>query len=382
MISEGARTAVFGAPRRSTKGRASPALRARARELRAVADEALGDTHEQLASDDPDLEFSAQSFSELAERCVGRMPHPAGTDDAEAERLVGVALDLHQLALELDLDEYAARTDRLSACADALGRLRTLPSSRDLVDAVCQELVTRCDFGRAVVSRVESGTWVPMNGYFAEVDATWFDDFAERGIPLHGYSPEARMLTERLPALVHDTDNVSVHREIIVESGQSTSYVVAPLMEAGSVVGFLHADHFPSDRRADETDRDVLWAFAAGFTRIHERMVLLERVTAQRVEVERVVGSALRGIGEQPVQGAAGVGNALVAGQLDAIASLTTRETEVLHLIVAGASNQLIATQLVIAQDTVKSHVKQILRKLGVTNRAQVIACAAGTAPD
>jgi DNA-binding CsgD family transcriptional regulator len=349
--------------------------------LRAEVAAALGLSVEQLTPEGALLEFAAQTYSDLAQLCVARREVPSSTDDEVGPRLVALALDLHQLALELDLDEYAARTDRLSSCADALGRLRTLPSSRDLVDVVCQELVTRCDFGRAVISRVESGTWVPMNGYFAQADSTWFDDFAEQGIALHGYSPEARMLTERLPALVHDTENVTVHREIIVESGQSTSYVVAPLMEGGSVVGFLHADHFPSNRQADETDRDVLGAFAAGFTRIHERMVLLERVKAQRTEVERVVGSALRGIGEQPVQGVLGVGNALVAGQLDAIASLTARETEVLHLIVAGASNQLIASQLVIAQDTVKSHVKQILRKLGVTNRAQVIACAAGTAP-
>jgi DNA-binding NarL/FixJ family response regulator len=72
-------------------------------------------------------------------------------------------------------------------------------------------------------------------------------------------------------------------------------------------------------------------------------------------------------------------GQSLVAGQREALAELTARETEVLHLIVAGATNQLIATELVIAPDTVKSHVKQILRKLGVSNRAQAIAYAAGT---
>lgn len=39
----------------------------------------------------------------------------------------------------------------------------------------------------------------------------------------------------------------------------------------------------------------------------------------------------------------------------------------------------MITARLFIAQDAVKSHVKQIFRKLGVANRAQVIACAAGT---
>jgi DNA-binding CsgD family transcriptional regulator len=379
VISDAPRTALFGTPRRTTMCRTNATLRARGRALRVEVGEALGVGVEDLVPEDPFLEFAAETFSNLAQRCVERMAPPAVIDEPSGERLISLALDLHQLALELDLDEFSVRTGRLSDCADALGRLRTLPTSRDLVEAVCKELVSRCDFGRAVLSRVEKGTWVPMSAHFADADESWFDDFAEQGIPLHGHSPEARMLTERLPALVHDTETAPVHREIIVESGQSTSYVVAPLLAASAVVGFLHADHFPSTRQADETDRDVLWAFAAGFTRIHERMVLLERVQAQRSQVEHVVGSALRGISTQPQDDVVGTGHSLVAAQSEALAELTAREMEVLHLIVAGATNQVIATELVIAQDTVKSHVKQILRKLGVTNRAQVIAYAAGT---
>ncbi len=53
---------------------------------------------------------------------------------------------------------------------------------------------------------------------------------------------------------------------------------------------------------------------------------------------------------------------------------LTKRESEVVRLILTGASNAAIATDLVITIDTVKSHVKRILRKLRVTNRAELIA--------
>jgi len=45
------------------------------------------------------------------------------------------------------------------------------------------------------------------------------------------------------------------------------------------------------------------------------------------------------------------------------------REGEVLELIAAGATNSAIAERLVIAEHTVKSHVKHILRKLGAANR-------------
>ena len=53
--------------------------------------------------------------------------------------------------------------------------------------------------------------------------------------------------------------------------------------------------------------------------------------------------------------------------------ALTERETEVLRLIVQGQSNKEIARDLQIAEDTVKTHVKHILAKLGVQSRTQAV---------
>jgi DNA-binding NarL/FixJ family response regulator len=53
---------------------------------------------------------------------------------------------------------------------------------------------------------------------------------------------------------------------------------------------------------------------------------------------------------------------------------LTGREIEVLALMATGATNDRIADELVIANGTVKSHVKRILRKLCVENRAEAIS--------
>jgi LuxR family maltose regulon positive regulatory protein len=55
---------------------------------------------------------------------------------------------------------------------------------------------------------------------------------------------------------------------------------------------------------------------------------------------------------------------------------LTPREQQVLRLLLAGASNQQIATQLVISLATVRKHVSNLLGKLGVENRIQVITRA------
>ncbi len=55
---------------------------------------------------------------------------------------------------------------------------------------------------------------------------------------------------------------------------------------------------------------------------------------------------------------------------------LTSREMEVLELIVRGQSNKEIGGSLKISEATVKSHVNNILSKLGVTDRTQAATTA------
>ena len=53
---------------------------------------------------------------------------------------------------------------------------------------------------------------------------------------------------------------------------------------------------------------------------------------------------------------------------------LTAREREVADLVVQALSNREIAESLVLSERTVESHVRSILTKLGVANRAELIA--------
>ncbi len=115
---------------------------------------------------------------------------------------------------------------------------------------------------------------------------------------------------------------------------------------------------------------DALRAGASGF--------LLKDAPADRiVEAVRLVadGSMLLGprVTRRLVEDVAGRRPPV---QIEALADLTPREREVAVLVARGFSNAALAEELGIGEQTVKSHVSEVLRKLGVRDRVQVVVLA------
>jgi DNA-binding CsgD family transcriptional regulator len=334
---------------------------------------------------------SAEAVSVLTHACIDRLRRTSSQDVTQARDLCDLILALQQLAMDLYLHQTAMRGQRLADCAAGLSRLRGVPSSEALLAGACEELVVRCGFHRAVVSKLESQSWKPLilhNRDDTTETRSWFSDWANQSVPLASTAPEAEMVSRRRPSIVYDTDNAPVYRPLIVAAGQSRSYVVAPLIHGEDVIGFLHTDHHPLPRRVDESDRDVLWAFTDGFTHIYERAVLLERLRAYRDNVRELFFGAVERIDDlcdagfvasrfvDDLDGGPPNGWSSPGSVIRGTVELTEREGEVFDLMVTGASNQEIADVLVITEGTVKSHVKHILRKYGAVNRAQAIAWA------
>src|SRR5271168_3843231 len=159
----------------------------------------------------------------------------------------------------------------------------------------------------------------------------------------------------------------------------SAHYLVAPVIAESRVVALLHVSR--GREGVSVCDVDVLDTFASAYSLLHERMVNTERVQHQRTsiaraaarltdEADRIAAAAI----SLDVEYADRVEPPTIAPDSALVATLSERERQVFERLVLGAANAEIADELVITVETVKTHVKRILRKIGAINRSEAIA--------
>jgi LuxR family transcriptional regulator, regulator of acetate metabolism len=192
---------------------------------------------------------------------------------------------------------------------------------------------------------------------------------------------EGEILRRRRAQVVRTTADEGNARHAFADVLDWGDYVAAPVLVEGRVVGFFQGDRSASGNEIDEGDAEHLASFTACFGVVYERAVLRQRLRTQRHEMREVaswadaraseLGDLPIGLDEDgddqsegPAVRSSGVGENALRDLL------TRRELEVLKLMVRGETNVGIARELVVSEGTVKFHVKNILRKLHASNRA------------
>lgn len=277
-----------------------------------------------------------------------RLGATAGRDPS-ASRIA--LIDIGAVRSDLLAYQLARQRAMLGRLTESLTRLRATTSVEDLADSIPVHSV-ELGYERALFSWIRDERWIPhamhtLNGP-SEARAT-----VEAGTDAPRHTRElleVDVVRGRRTILVLDAmTNPRVHRQLH-DVTQSHTYVAAPVVARNHVVGLLHLDRNADTGTTDEFDRDLLMLFS-------------QSVGAQLDHL------LLQGPQGQPPQQSTGSGASLADTSWADV--LTEREGEVLRLVARGLTNAQIAERLFISEETTKTHVRKLLRKLGATNRSE-----------
>jgi len=361
------------------------------------ADQLLG----RAGAPDPSsrAEDRAQALSEEFETRL-RLVQDALRRCGDDEALAALEVALEAKILEQEITERAVRR-RLSALVslqEALGGLRRADSVETILRIAPRELARSCGFDRVNLFKVENGAMIMESNYWhGDPDGAEEMRRYSRGAParLDHMLLETEMIRKRAPCLVLDAPNDPRVPRALADFARTRSYVAAPIMPSGKVIGFVHADRLYQGRLCDSIDRDLVHAFAEGFGYAFERTVMVERLRRQRDRTREALAATvemMEDVTEDELRlthadigtvassrRAAGrligrLADRFVDQEVPLEAALTRREIEVVRLMATGMTNQAIADELVVTTGTVKAHVKHILRKLGAANRSEAVS--------
>jgi len=309
----------------------------------------------------------------LADTTGDRQP-----DARELERILSELLALEREIVEL---AYVRRSDSLERTREAVRRLGEVGSPHGILSRAPGELGTASQFDRVLISEVGDRS--------LRASAIWSrHDQAESEAALAALRREPVALEypliEEEVAARPRVEVVDVARSRARAAPGFTavlgwsSYVVAPLAVHGKTVGLLHADAGAGagagGRALDALDAEVAGSFAEGLSSVFERAVLRETLRLHRHELQSAVQWMSGRLGQLTAEAADSVAAPAPDAGTALAETLTARELEVMRLLARGHTNAAIANELVVREGTVKYHVKNILRKLGATSRADAVS--------
>lgn len=334
----------------------------------------------------PDLTATLleRQLSDLAERLEEQMVTCDSSDKSTAAGELMISILRLRCEL-LDHDLYRRRTC-LSNIRTALSELRDL-SPREMIHAAPAVLSRKLAFTRTMISAVRGSMWLPLKLHIEDEEgdprSRQFHEYVDGAhLRLADAPLETELVRRRCGAFVPSpAEDKRTFKEIVEVSG-CIGYIAAPITVQGNVVGILHADRPEPDGVVSMDHLGQLEAFAECLSAAFESAVLEEKAAHQRAEVDSLRtnvyelfsgstrSTAWSMLSDPPGQ-KHGTGHLRDSSPLT---SLTAREHEIMSHVATGATNSQIARCLVISEDTVKSHLKHIAKKLNTSSRAAAVA--------
>lgn len=254
---------------------------------------------------------------------------------------------IKELVAELRSQQLARERSKLAVITAQLAKLRAARTVDDLAAAIPAQTAA-LGYERVMFSWVQDERWVPASSYTTSGPSESRTLLAAGGPPYYPvrYLHEVDVVRKRSAILVLAANDSPRTHPTIQPVSRAETYVAAPVVAKDRVTAMVHVARNLETGTNDEYDRDLLHLFCQNIG----------------IMIDRLVGSPAA----QPT-----TIDDLGAEWLDA---LTERELEVLAAMAAGLTNAQIGERLYISEQTTKSHVKNVMRKIGAANRVHASA--------
>lgn len=362
----------------------------------------LGTTLEELVG----VELPAlchESFDVALERARDLLEQKITNSSAELDDVARASLTL----LRVDaLQRVRAASDEIVGAVDfsTLHRLSEKLAELDVEELLGPGAARVCEsmgFRRSLFSFVSRSLWLPQTVFIdtgpdPDPEADELRDFVTGAEWKLDMAPlESEVVRRRSPKLVEAAQRSRLTFKPLMEKSRSDSYVVAPVWVGRRVIGLLHADRWGRSVHGEDLGRIEVYAHCLGVSieraMLRRRIQTLARETASSLtsaatdlldldgDITALTDATATWNTEWWPDAAADIAS---RGRTDSpVEALSPREYDVMEQLTHGFTNAQIAARLSVGEGTVKSHVKNILRKLNVSSRAAAVAAVRAQEP-